>query len=234
MKRLRCGVPWSLSVLLACGVPESEGPLAWEELSRVDAEPAATAEADSALPDAALPLDAAQQEHDAELPSHQDAQIMRTDAAVVVAPDAGSVSKLDAFMGAPAYASKSVATSAKQRMAGTGLSPTKAPCLGCHNGQSKAPAWFAGGSVFRDLNASQAAPDLEVRIVDMASARVYTAHTDEDGNFFLPRPSEASSGPYLIGVRDGNNARSMPLLQRGLDCNGSACHGGAQGPIHLP
>jgi hypothetical protein len=137
-------------------------------------------------------------------------------------------------MGAPAFVSRPVATSAKQRMASTGLSPSKAACLGCHNGQGKPPAWLGGGTVFKDLNATQPASDREVRIVDMANARVYTAHTDVDGNFFISKPSEASGGPYLIGVRDATSAHTMPLLQRGLDCNGSACHGGAQGPIHLP
>jgi hypothetical protein len=226
--------------LVGCGVPDSEGPLRWGDLVQVDAQVDADAAevVDAALPDAgnhardATPSDP---KIDVSQPEPGlDAATSRGDGGDSAVPDAASSAPPDAFADAAAYASMPVATSAKQRMQKTGISPTKSACLGCHNGSSMTPGWLAGGSVFRDLDATRAARDVEVRIVDLSSARSYAAHTDVDGNFYLPKPSQPSTGPYLIGVRDGDVSRTMPLVQRGLDCNGSACHGGAQGPIHLP
>lgn len=156
-------------------------------------------------------------------------------APMTATPDASSAMvSAHAFSDAPAFVSAPVATTAKQAMAATGTNPTKAACLGCHDGKGNAPARLTGGTVFVDKAGTRPAADREVRIVDTATKRVFSTHTDADGNFWIDLPKEPVSGPFLIGVRDVDNQAVMPLLQRGLDCNATACHGGAQGPVHVP
>lgn len=138
----------------------------------------------------------------------------------------------NAFSNAPAYASAPVTVSAAKLMT-TGGNPTKTQCLSCHTGDSKASKLLSGGTIFVDAAASTPAVDHEVRIVDTSNMQAYSAHTDENGNFWVDPGALAASGPFLIGVRNGTRLRVMPLVQRGLECNGSACHGGKQGPVHL-
>lgn len=202
-------------MLTGCLASDSAGPLDWSALDSADAASMLAPEAGSEAGDGSIVAAAA------------DAQAVETSAA-----DATLVP--NAFEGAPPFVSQPVVVSAKQQMAETGNVPTKTACLACHNGASTAPSWLAGGTVFRDVGGTLPAVDSEVRIVDTGSGRAFSAHSDSDGNFWLPMPMESAGGPFLIGVRNPEAEKWMPLLQRGLDCNGSACHGGAQGPIHLP
>lgn len=146
---------------------------------------------------------------------------------------AGALPQPNAFTGAPAFVSAPVALSAAQQMP-TGGSPTKTQCLSCHTGNAKASPLLSGGTVFADAAATAPAVDYEVRIVDTSTNQAYSAHSDANGNFWIEPGATSANGPFLIGVRNGTEVRAMPLVQRGLECNGSACHGGKQGPVHVP
>lgn len=146
---------------------------------------------------------------------------------------AGGASALampNAFTGAAPFASAPIAQSAKSQMT---TNPTKTQCLTCHNGEAGVSLLLAAGTVFLDAAGTEPAVDYEVRVVDTSTNAVFSAHTDADGNFWIPPGMTADSGPFMIGVRNGTEQQAMPVLQRGLECNGSACHGGPQGPIHL-
>lgn len=146
----------------------------------------------------------------------------------------GSVALPNAFEDAPAFASAPVAHSALAQMTKSGLNPTKTQCLSCHTGDAGVSAFLAGGTLFTDAAGTQPAVDYEVRVIDSLTQAAFVTHTDENGNFWLPAGDTPPAGPFLIGVRNAQHSQTMPILQRGLECNGSACHGGMQGPVHVP
>ncbi len=149
------------------------------------------------------------------------------------AGSAGAPAKT-AFTGAPGFMSAPVTSSALALMSKSGTNPTKTQCLSCHDGTAGVKPFLAGGTVFSDVVQALPAVDYEVRVVDTATGAAFTAHTDENGNFWIAAPATAPSGPFMIGVRNASHSQAMPVLQRGLECNGSACHGGMQGPVHVP
>ena len=64
-----------------------------------------------------------------------------------------------------------------------------------------------------------------------------TTHTDVLGNFFVTSAAATAAKlgfPAHAGTRDAANTKLMTATIANGDCNSSACHGGAQGFIHLP
>jgi hypothetical protein len=154
------------------------------------------------------------------------------------AKDAGVDSgPANAFSGAPAFASKPVdtAASAKTAHANAGqIVPGKGTaCLDCHKAGGAGVPFLSGGSVFTDTAGNTPAADYEVRIVD-AKGAAFSAHTDQDGNFRIDPPIAGTTGPYMTGARNAATIALMVTHPADNNCNSSNCHGGAQGPIHVP
>jgi hypothetical protein len=143
--------------------------------------------------------------------------------------DGAGEGPLTAFTGAPAFEPQEVLESARSL---SSVDPTGTPCLDCHNILHDAP-FLVGGTVFLDHERSAPAPGVEVRIVDASDGSAFSAYTDEDGNFWVSRSSPVPKGPFLIGVRNGEVERHMPLAQRSLNCNLAACHGETVPPVSL-
>ena len=144
----------------------------------------------------------------------------------------------NAFSGAPAFASKPIATAGSAKTAhlnaGQGVVPGKATaCLDCHKTGGGGVAFLSGGTVFTDTAGNTPAADYEVRIID-AKGAAFSAHTDEDGNFRIDPPIAGTTGPYMTGARNAATVTLMVTHPADNNCNSSNCHGGAQGPIHVP
>jgi hypothetical protein len=156
-------------------------------------------------------------------------------------PDAGPADTgggpKNAFTGAPAFASKPVATSAKQSHTANavGVIPGKATaCVDCHKLGGASPAPFlAAGTVFTDTAGTTPAVDYEVRFVDSKGA-AFSAHTDADGNFWINPPLAAATGPFITGVRNATAVKPMITQAGDGNCSSASCHGGATGPVHIP
>jgi hypothetical protein len=144
----------------------------------------------------------------------------------------GTAPLLDAFEDAPAFVAAPVEQSARAQMTTSGINPSRTACVFCHDGK-QASALLTGGTAFLDATARMPAVDFEVRVLDVGSGQAYTTHTDADGNFWIPAPLTPPTGPFRVGIRNGASSLTMPLEQLGLECNGSACHGGPQGPVRV-
>lgn len=149
--------------------------------------------------------------------------------------DAGSTP--GAFTGAPAFVSmRGPGTRHDEHRIGNegDGDPAGRGCLssGCHDGD-EGPRFFAGGTVFLDVAGTTPASGVEVRIRDGAGNAV-SAFTDERGNFFVRwEDRDATTLPARTGARGGGATWLMSGETPHGDCNSSACHGGAAGPIHL-
>ena len=99
-----------------------------------------------------------------------------------------------------------------------------------------APRFFAGGSVFKDAAGTMPAAQVEVRFRD-AAGKSLSAYTDATGSFFVRQTTATAAGialPALVGARDAALTKLMTATIANGDCNSAACHGGAQGRVHVP
>ena len=141
--------------------------------------------------------------------------------------------KVDAFTNAPAFASAPIAKSAVQSHLdkAVGTTPGKSTkCLACHTG-SPGPRFAFGGTAFADMQGTQPAADVEIRVVD-ASGVAVSVHTDADGNFWA-KAQAALASPGYAGDRSATGAKLMKLKLKtaeSFDCN--SCH--ADQPIVAP
>ena len=155
------------------------------------------------------------------------------------AKDAGADSgPANAFSGAPSFASKPVDPAASAKTAhlnaGQQVVPGKATaCLDCHKTGGGGVVFLSGGTIFTDTAGNTPAADYEVRIVD-AKGAAFSAHTDADCNFRIDPPIAGTTGPYMTGARNMATVALMVTHPADNNCNSSNCHGGAQGPIHVP
>ncbi|MDB4944118.1 MAG: hypothetical protein JWP97_3652 [Labilithrix sp.] len=152
-----------------------------------------------------------------------------TDAAVDAAPAESP------FTGAPAY----VATTGRstfQREHPNGGNPSKRACFDCHGGSGPGPDFFAAGSVFSDAAGTVPAAQVEIRFRD-DSGHALSTYSDKLGNFLITKQSASAAGvtfPLHAGARNATTTKLMTEITPKGDCNNAACHGGAQGFIHLP
>ncbi len=222
----------ALFSLFGCGAPESAGPFRWNAVAdSATAGSDVVAVAGSGAGDSAGAAPLAQGGSAGGLPASNGSAGM--DSALAGSGGVGGVGLPvpNAFTGAPAFVSAPVTKSAAAQMTSN---PSKTQCLSCHNGDQGVHAFMAGGTVFTNAAGSAPAIDYEVRVVDTSTNAVFSAHTDANGNFWIEPGAQLAAGPFMIGVRNGEHVQAMPVLQRALECNGSACHGGMQGPIHVP
>lgn len=149
-------------------------------------------------------------------------------------PDSGAPT---AFTGAGGYTSQKPATSAKSihQMKGVGTVPSKSvACQSCHGNGGGAPEFFFAGTIFTDQAGTMPAVDVEVRARGTDGVG-YTAHSDDDGNFWFKKGMATLAFPCTTGARDGQmNVALMKGTIANGDCNSGACHAGGQGAIHLP
>jgi hypothetical protein len=163
----------------------------------------------------------------------------------VIAPDAGASSDAgggaqDAggasggvFSGAAAYVSTAGPSSRNggHNFGANGTNPVKQACLGCHGSGGGAPLFTVGGSVFKDAAGTMPAANVEVRFVD-ANGTARSVYTDALGNFYFKGATLAAPGK--VGARDATTTQNMTSTIANGDCNSAACHGGAQGWVHVP
>lgn len=102
------------------------------------------------------------------------------------------------------------------------------PCLLCHQDGSQAIAFTLAGTVYLDTSSNQAAPNVNVYILDSAN-NVYTTTTNCAGNFYVLPTEYAPAFPFWVTLKGGNVRRDMdsPVYRDG-SCAG--CHVGAPGP----
>lgn len=142
----------------------------------------------------------------------------------------------NAFTGAAAYTATTGRTTNKPGEHPNGGNPVKLACLSCHSAGNGAPPFFAGGTVFKDTAATMPASQIEVRFRD-AAGKALSVYTDALGNFYVTQSAATNAGlafPLSVGARDGTSTKPMVGAIANGDCNSSACHGGAQGFIHVP
>jgi hypothetical protein len=107
-------------------------------------------------------------------------------------------------------------------------------CQSCHGNGGGAPEFLFAGSIFKDKAGTMAAVDVEVRVRGSDTV-AYTAHSDDDGNFWFKKNAAVLAFPALAGARDGQmNLALMTTTIADGDCNNSACHSGNQGAVHVP
>ncbi len=82
----------------------------------------------------------------------------------------------NAFTGAPAYVA-TLGRNARKNDHGNGGNPAKLACLTCHRAGGDGPRWFAGGTVFANVQGTTPAPRVEVRFSD-AAGNAAPRHTE--------------------------------------------------------
>lgn len=112
-------------------------------------------------------------------------------------------------------------------------------CIQCHADSREGPSYVVAGTVYTlldepvDCNGLQG---VEVEIMD-SEGSVWTATTNDAGNFFLSPRQADPVFPITAVVRDGDVEREMVTPQESGECN--ACHtdegaNGAMGRIVIP
>ena len=148
---------------------------------------------------------------------------------------ADAATAVTAFTGAGAYVATTGPSTIKGAHGGNG-NPSKLACQGCHGAGGGAPRFFAGGSVFKDAAGTMPAAQVEVRFRD-AAGKSLSAFTDATGSFYVRQSTATAAGitlPAHVGARDATTTKLMSATIANGDCNSSACHGGAQGRVHVP
>ena len=138
----------------------------------------------------------------------------------------------NAFTGAGAYVAQNGPSTIKGDHGADG-NPAKRDCLGagCHGASGEGPRFIAGGTVYKDKAGTMPAAQIEVRLRDNNGGSLI-AHTDANGNFFFR--GAGVTLPAATGVRDNTTTTLMAGAISSGACNSAACHGGAQGWIHIP
>jgi hypothetical protein len=99
--------------------------------------------------------------------------------------------------------------------------------MSCHGKSGPGVEFLAGGFVGTPADPNTGAADVEVRVFSESSSSGASAHTDEDGFFWIAKA--AVTAPFKVGLRDKASQKIMPVDAPGGGC--ASCHGG--GPVHL-
>lgn len=96
----------------------------------------------------------------------------------------------------------------------------------------------ADASTPSDSGADAVAKDAGGDAADAATAgKSLSAYTDATGSFFVRQTTATAAGialPARVGARDAAITKLMTATIANGDCNSAACHGGAQGRVHVP
>jgi len=146
------------------------------------------------------------------------------------APSAG------AFLGeSTPWASAPTAATARAKHQTAGQTPQTPgmDCLTCHGSGGPGIQFLAAGYVSSGAGSTNGASDAEVRVWSATSQAGASAHSDADGFFWIKPTGSNIAAPFQVGVRNATATKLMPVDASGGSCNGSSCHGGGQGPVHL-
>ncbi|MEO7112473.1 MAG: hypothetical protein ABI183_18660 [Polyangiaceae bacterium] len=165
---------------------------------------------------------------------------IKTDSGVIAIGDAatgetGPAPPASIFDGQPAYISTSGPSTDQanhMKLFGT-TDPAGMDCLSCHETDATTPFVF-GGTVVGAGDAG--ANNVQVLILN-TDASVMSTYTDQHGNFFFEATGQINPGAK-VGVRNAATVQQMPdpltgSTQGGCNQKGT-CHGGTEGPVHLP
>ena len=148
----------------------------------------------------------------------------------------GEASGAAAFLGETTpYASQPIAVTALQHHQSAGQ-PAQTPtlnCLGCHGPGGVGVQFLAAGFLATQANGTNGAADVEVRIWSTATSAGASNHSDSDGYYWIKPGAGAVTAPFQAGIRDATHQVLMPTDASGGGCNGSSCHGGGQGAVHI-
>lgn len=145
------------------------------------------------------------------------------------AVDAGEASTVrDPFGGAAPYAGKTGSGTHN-----AGMSCVHAGCHGSAASAAGAPGLLLGGTVYTDYKGTNAAPGVEVRIVD-AAGHAASTFSGPEGNFYIM--SSSANGvtfPAVVGARDAKTTRPMVTVLTAdmASCGQAKCHAPGGGPM---
>lgn len=98
---------------------------------------------------------------------------------------------------------------------------------GCHD-----HGFTAAGTLYKSANGT-AMPGATITLTDSTGAKI-TMISQSNGNFYTFTPISFPATVTVSGCPN-NAAMTAKVQASGAGCNqGGACHGGTQGPIHLP
>ncbi len=105
-------------------------------------------------------------------------------------------------------------------------------CVACHKKEGEGPLFVAAGTVFGkfdEVDLCEGKSGITVEITDK-TGKVFSATTNEAGNFFVNASAGSIAMPYTAKVKAGGKERAMVSPQSNGSCN--SCHtktGGATG-----
>lgn len=99
---------------------------------------------------------------------------------------------------------------------------------GCHN-----HGFTVAGTLYKSAGGNTPMPGATITLTDSGGNKV-TMISQSDGNFYTFSPISFPATVTVSGCPN-NAAMTASVASSGAGCNqGGACHGGAQGHIHLP
>ena len=152
------------------------------------------------------------------------------------ASDAGG--PVTAFSSAGPYASSPVQAgdnaATKHTVAAQGFTnPAGRDCMTCHSAAGPATQFAFAGTAYTSAAGTTPAADVEVRVVDSAGKEQGSAHSDSDGNFWVPSTTALPS-TAITGARNATTTVKM-ISNATAPCNTCHAAGGAAGSvIHVP
>ena len=140
-----------------------------------------------------------------------------------------------AFTGDGAFSSNKPATSAVtyHNNNNVGLTPgLGVDCLSCHKNGGAGVEFLFGGTVFQDKAGTMPAADVEVRVLGSDNIG-YSAHSDNDGNYWFKKGATGIAFPAMSGARTSTQIVLMSGNITVSNCNG--CHDtNTTDPLHVP
>jgi hypothetical protein len=140
-----------------------------------------------------------------------------------------------AFTGAGAYASNKPATSAVTYHTNNNVGVTPGlgvDCLSCHKNGGAGVEFLFGGTVFQDKAGTMPLADVEVRVLG-SDNNGYTAHSDNDGNYWFKKGATGIAFPAMSGARTSAQTVLMSGNITVSNCNG--CHDtNTTDALHVP
>jgi hypothetical protein len=104
------------------------------------------------------------------------------------------------------------------------------PCITCHGGSGPASAQLSvGGTVYATQGASDPAVGAQVQITDI-NGTIFTARTNETGNFYVTPAEWRPRYPLKIQVSLGSALQTMNSIDN-RDGSCADCHQPAPGPM---
>jgi len=120
------------------------------------------------------------------------------------------------------------------------MNPNGQDCLSCHGADGGNTIFTMAGTILLpDAGPDAGAANVQIRLVNPDGGGAVGAYTNAEGNFFaLASIGNPISPGAIVGARNATATQDMAdhLTGPGAgSCNQKGtCHGGTQGPIHVP